>query len=105
MLRTQLIAAIGREVTPADFAKYMVHHQRKLYMPAYAPQPFCFAVRQPERSPEGVVAIETAAQSPATPVHTIRRTTDGAVAPMSLALDAATRVTFYGERHLHCYLD
>ena len=30
MLRKQLIAAIGKEVTPADFAQYMRFHGRKL---------------------------------------------------------------------------
>merc|ERR1719456_332253 len=58
LLRTQLVAAIGRELTPADFRGYMRHHAHKLLLPSYAPQPFCFAVRQPGRSPEGTVAIE-----------------------------------------------
>lgn len=30
MLRKQLIAAIGKEVTPVDFANYMVFHNRKV---------------------------------------------------------------------------
>ncbi len=30
MLRKQIIAAIGKEVTPVDFANYMVYHNRKV---------------------------------------------------------------------------
>ena len=49
----QLIAAIGKEVMPADFAEYMRFHNRKLFVDAYAPVPFCFAVRRSDHhSPE-----------------------------------------------------
>merc|ERR1719456_1570198 len=59
MLRKQLIAAIGKEVMPADFAEYMQFHNRKLFADIYAPVPFCFAVRRSEKhSPEGTLSIE-----------------------------------------------
>ena len=119
MLRAQLVAAVGREISSADFATYLTHHNRKVYRPEYAPQPFCFAVRQPERSPEGVVTIEASrgssggdygggsggASSPNEPIRTLRRSMPGPCPPMSFALDAATRVTFHGERHVHAYVD
>jgi hypothetical protein len=104
LLRSQLTAAIGRELTPDDFASYMRHHAHKLLLPAYAPRPFCFAVRQPDRSPEGVIAMEAMLDGATTPIETIVRTMAEPSPPMSFALDAATRVTFHGERHLHCYI-
>src|SRR5688572_19263670 len=53
MLRTQLIAAIGKEVTPVDFCNYMVYHNRKLFKEQYQPIPFSYAIRQPDHFPEG----------------------------------------------------
>ena len=46
MLRRQLVAALGKEVTPADFDKYMIYHDQRRYRPEFAPEPFCFAVRR-----------------------------------------------------------
>ena len=113
LLRKQLVAAVGRELTPADFSQYMLHHAKKVFRPERAPQPFCFAVRMPERSPEGVVAIEAPRPAgapagdaaPPQPVQTIVRHTAAHCPPMSFALDAATRVLFHGERYLHAYID
>jgi len=51
MLRRQLVAAFGKEVTPADFDKYMVYHDQRRYRPEFAPEPFCFAVRRPDHYP------------------------------------------------------
>eukprot|EP00662_Eupelagonemidae_sp_cell21_P056907 gene56907-biopygen11882 len=72
MLRAQLVAAIGREVGPADFAEYgnakrelgvghnrdcqssiadsLLHtdfHHRRLFRPEFRPAGFCYAVRRP----------------------------------------------------------
>merc|ERR1719197_982479 len=59
MLRKQLIDAIGKEVTPGDFADFMQFHYRKLFADAYAPVPFCFAVRRSDKhGPEGTLSIE-----------------------------------------------
>ena len=49
---TQLVAAIGKVVTPAAFGEYMQFHFRKLYKPAYRPVGFCYAVRRPDHFPE-----------------------------------------------------
>ena len=40
LLWHQLIAAIGKEVTPADFSEYMAFHNRKLFMKLSRPLPF-----------------------------------------------------------------
>jgi hypothetical protein len=109
MLTDQLVAAIGKRLSPTDFAAFMVHHESGLYAPAYAPRPFTFAVRRPGHAPEGVVAIEggAAARTADEPIRTISRQLSSAVdlAPMSFALNAATRVSFSGERHVHAFLD
>jgi len=76
MLRNQVIAAIGKVVTPADFAGYMQYHNRKLFAAQYQPQPFCFAVRRSEdHGPEGFISIEERVGSSgvAQPVQTISR--------------------------------
>ena len=104
MLRKQLIAAIGKELTPVDFTRYMEFHSRKLFREAYRPQPFSHAVRRPEHDPEGVLSIEAQAGSAmADPVPTLMAWTPAA-RPMSFALDASTRVSFLGDRYLHAYI-
>ncbi|KOO32949.1 hypothetical protein Ctob_013122 [Chrysochromulina tobinii] len=105
LLRRQLVAAVGKEVTAADFTKYMAFHFKKVYRPEAAPQPFCFAVRLPDHSSEGVVAIEAAgALGGSEQIATFRRHMSAPAPPMTFALDAATTVTFGGERYLHAYI-
>ena len=104
MLRDQLIAAIGKQLTPADFSAYMDFHHQKLFQPQYRPQPFSYAVRRPDHDPEGVVSIEVNQGSPTSePIRTsVAR--GAAPHPMSFALDAATRVRFDGDRYLHTWV-
>ena len=45
--RKQLIAAIGKEVGPVDFANYQRFHNRKLFRKEYQPRPFSYAIRRP----------------------------------------------------------
>jgi hypothetical protein len=105
MLRKQLIAAIGKELTPVDFSAYMDFHGRKLLKPQYRPQPFSHAIRRPEHYPEGVLSIEADSGGGAMP-DPISTTAAWRAAghPMSFALDAATRVTFLGDRVLHAWI-
>ncbi len=104
MLRKQLVAAIGDEVTPADFSAYMDFHSRKLFKPEFRPRPFSHAVRRPDHSPEGVVSIEAdvGEELPA-PISTAVSRSE-ARRPMSFALDASTRVSFLGDRFLHAWV-
>eukprot|EP00930_Biecheleria_cincta_P046775 TRINITY_DN3230_c0_g1_i1.p1 TRINITY_DN3230_c0_g1~~TRINITY_DN3230_c0_g1_i1.p1 ORF type:complete len:947 (-),score=250.40 TRINITY_DN3230_c0_g1_i1:101-2941(-) len=110
MLRKQLVAAIGKEVSPADFASYMTFHNRKLFKPEYGPKPFCYAVRRSERhSPEGTVSIEEDAVGPggdsniSQPIVSIcaKSSTESF---MTMPLSASTTVSFGGDRYLHAYL-
>eukprot|EP01062_Namystynia_karyoxenos_P084367 TRINITY_DN990_c0_g1_i1.p1 TRINITY_DN990_c0_g1~~TRINITY_DN990_c0_g1_i1.p1 ORF type:complete len:944 (+),score=307.67 TRINITY_DN990_c0_g1_i1:91-2922(+) len=103
MLRNQLIAAIGREIGPSDFAEYMDFHNRQLFRPCYRPRGFCFAVRRPQHFPEGVLSIEAAADTGAgdsKPIQTFIASSE-ATQPMSFPLSAAADLQFLGERHLH----
>lgn len=99
MLRKQLVAAIGKELTPADFTAYMEFHARKLLRPEFRPVPFSYAIRRPEHYPEGILAIEAGADAIST---SVRRTES--TRPMKFALDASTNVTFTGERYLHAWI-
>jgi ubiquitin len=59
LLRKQLVAAIGKEVTPADFDEYMSFHGRKIYNEKYQPKPLVHNVRRsPNHTPEGTLSVE-----------------------------------------------
>jgi len=106
MLYGQLAAAVGKELSSADFTEYMDFHYRKLFKPELKPSRFSYAVRRPGQSPEGVVSIEVplpgagGARSTTVPIQTVAARRE-ATRPMRLALSAATDVEFLGERYLH----
>ena len=53
LMRTQLTAALGRELSPIDLQLYMSFHHRKLFRSTFQPVPFCYTVRRsPAHSPE-----------------------------------------------------
>jgi len=96
LLRRQLVAAIGKELQGSDLDSYFVFHNRKLCKEEFQPIAFCYAVRRPEHCPEGVLSLETANS----PVFTqVCRTT--ASRPMQFQLNAATKISFFGERFVH----
>jgi hypothetical protein len=104
MLRKQLIAAIGKEITAVDFSHYMDFHHRKLLRPGARPQPFSHAIRRPDHDPEGVLSLEAETDdSMADPIATTVAYSH-AERPMSFALDASTRVQFLGDRYLHAWI-
>jgi hypothetical protein len=106
MLYKQLVAAIGKVVTPADFASYMRFHNRKLFRSAFEPRPFCQAIRRPDHYPEGTISIESqlADGSLADPIFTTcRKIAAGqpGAGPMRFPINAATEIVFGGDRFLH----
>lgn len=104
MLRKQLIAAIGKEVTPLDFAEYMVYHNRKIFKEEYQPRPFSYAIRKPDHFPEGTIGIDVkAGNSVSKPINTLVRHSQ-AVRPMRFPINASTHVAFKGDRYLHAYI-
>ena len=106
MLWSQLVAAIGKEVGPSDFFDYMKFHTHKLFRARFQPRPFSYAVRRPGRDPEGMLTIQAASGDASLPEPLM--TCVRSVAPahaMRFSLDAATRVTFRGERYLHSWIN
>lgn len=109
MLRQQLIAAIGKEVSHTDFAEYFKFHNRKLFSGAYRLVPFCFAVRHSARhSPKGLLSIEEQAgghvvESIAEPILTHTASCNHEL-QMQLPISASLNVKFVGERYLHSWL-
>ncbi len=79
---------------PVDFSNYLRFHNRKLFKAAYAPRPFCYAIRRPDHYPEGTLSIEAqmADGSLADPIHTTV-CYSAAARPMRFAIDAATDVS------------
>jgi len=108
MLRKQLIAAIGKEVMPGDFAEFMQFHNRKLFADAYAPIPFCFAVRRSvSHSPEGTLSIEqeTVGGDSNISAPIITTVAHSAGGPnMEFPLSASSSVSFGGDKYLHAWL-
>lgn len=106
MLRQQLVAAIGKEVTVADFAAYMRFHYRKVFQDAYLPAPFSFAVRRSElHSPEGTLSIEEEATGGSTPSQPVcSMSSVGHAQSVTFDLNASTTVSFSGDVHLHAWL-
>jgi hypothetical protein len=104
LLRRQLVAAVGRELSALDFANYMRFHARKIFRAQYAPRAFSLAVRRPGMFPEGSVALDWQPSdgSLSEPVHTLCRQLPSF--PLTLPLNASTRVIIGGERYAHALL-
>jgi len=104
MLRKQLIAAIGKVLTPADFSNYMRFHNRKLFKEEYAPRGYCYAIRRPKHYPEGILSIEEHKDdgSLPQPIETIVAHEDAS--PFHFALDAATSVSMNAQRYIHSWM-
>ena len=104
MLRNQLIAAIGKVLTPADFSNYMRFHNRKLFKEEYAPRGCCYAVRRPQHYPEGILSLEEHKDDGSLPQPIETIVAHYPAAPFHFALDAATRVTMNAERYIHSWM-
>jgi hypothetical protein len=99
MLRSQLAAAVGKEVTAADFESYMAFAYRRLFAERFQPLPFCHSVRRsPSHSPEGTVAIVEGDR----PIGTFAAQREPL--EMGFAVNAATRIRFEGAVWLHGWL-
>eukprot|EP01094_Clydonella_sp_ATCC50884_P018414 TRINITY_DN3404_c0_g1_i2.p1 TRINITY_DN3404_c0_g1~~TRINITY_DN3404_c0_g1_i2.p1 ORF type:complete len:911 (+),score=440.16 TRINITY_DN3404_c0_g1_i2:171-2903(+) len=109
MLYKQLHAAIGKVLSPVDFAEYMRFHNRKLFRSEYQPHPFSYAIRRPHHSPEGVVAIESTCEAkpgavPLTQPVVTSVHCSSAAAPMRFPINASTDIEFTGDRYLHAWV-
>lgn len=99
MLGSQLIEAIGKRLSPEDFSKYMVYHNRLLFQEDYRPKPFCHAIRRPGYSPEGTIDLQFE-QGTNTALETTVRHAE-AQRPMHFSLSSSATVSFLGERFVH----
>jgi hypothetical protein len=102
MLRRQIVAAVGKVVSPSDFAEYMAYHARKKIREEFLPRPFCHAVRRPEHYPEGVVSLDVISTTGAglnSPICTFSRRTRGTT--VRFQLNAATEVDMAGDMFVH----
>eukprot|EP01063_Lacrimia_lanifica_P010589 TRINITY_DN17327_c0_g2_i1.p1 TRINITY_DN17327_c0_g2~~TRINITY_DN17327_c0_g2_i1.p1 ORF type:complete len:869 (+),score=301.22 TRINITY_DN17327_c0_g2_i1:62-2608(+) len=102
LLHSQVVGAVGKELTADDFREYMEFHCRKLFAAAYAPAPFCYAVRRPNSNPEGTVSIEATGAAPV-PMLT-RHYPPSSARPFQFALNASTTLRFNGETFVHAHL-
>lgn len=96
MMRKQLIAAIGQEVSPADFANYMKYHNKKIFKDKFQPRPFSYAVRQPDHYPEGTLGIDLKLDdgSISEPINTIVSKREAVSHPMKFGINASTQVSW-----------
>jgi hypothetical protein len=117
MLTNQLIAAIGKTVTPNDFQEYMKFHHLKVLKEEYRPRNFSYSVRRSNvHSPEGAVRIEminppsgtgSNSNSGSNLLMTMCREyvgTGNTNHLMEVAIDASTKIRFGGERYVHGWL-
>jgi hypothetical protein len=115
IVRKQLVAAIGREISPSDLYDYMRFHNNKIFKDMYALLPFCYAVRRSEsHGPEGVLSIEVKSRNNVggknnipTPIYTVASREvfeNNPETNMEFSLGASTKVSFSGDRHLHAWL-
>merc|ERR1712137_1270284 len=104
MLRKQLIAAIGKELTSNDFDEYMRYHFRKVFKEEYGPKLFAYAIRRPEHYPEGVISIESDGESGTQPIASIvKRMENRGV--MKFPINASTKISFGGETFVHTWIN
>jgi hypothetical protein len=114
MLKTQLVQAIGKQVTAPDFANFMSFHAQKLFAPAYAPRPFSYAIRRPDHYPDGMLSMERQFWSndnnkKKEPIETLVRTIPGddpssPSPPIFMPVNAATKIEIRGHRYVHGWM-
>ncbi len=102
LLRKQIVSAIGKSVSAVDFANYMNYHNSRIFREEYRPVPFSYAIRRPEHTPEGLIAIEASLNdgSIPQPVPTLVASSD-LNEPMQFSIAASAKVAFTGQVHLH----
>ena len=107
MIYDQLVRALGKVVTADDFGEYMLYHNRKVFKTLYAPRALSYSVRSGECAPEGFFSIERvsncAGEIDEAITTTVRKLeTD---ANMKFDLNAASQITFSGNRYIHSFIN
>ena len=115
MLRSQLVAAIGKEISARDFDGFIVSYYHKLFREDVVAEPFVYAVRRPKHYPDGSLSIESTI--PANewskadgfePILTFSRkiqpAVDGSVLSIQMPINAATKIQLEGDQYLHAWV-
>ena len=106
MLRSQLVSAVGREISSSDFDHFVKTFYPKLLKPEYVPESFVYAVRRPNHYPDGTLSIEITSgddNDEFEPVLTSTRKIEGG-ALMRMPINAATSIHLSGEQFLHAWI-
>eukprot|EP01063_Lacrimia_lanifica_P007647 TRINITY_DN14917_c0_g1_i1.p1 TRINITY_DN14917_c0_g1~~TRINITY_DN14917_c0_g1_i1.p1 ORF type:complete len:875 (+),score=280.16 TRINITY_DN14917_c0_g1_i1:48-2672(+) len=107
VLRKQLVAAVGKVITPLDFAAYMTFHNRKVFSKEAQPRPFAHAIRSAAGGdPVGTLTLEAkTADGGVAPIATFaRQIPEDRCGPMRFALSAGMEARFGGARWVHGYV-
>jgi len=101
MMENQLIAAIGKRLTPNDLDKFVKYHNAKLLCPQ--PQPFSHCIRQPKHYPVGLLSIESQ-NGENECIHSHSREVNS-TSSLKIPLSAATVLELTGRQLLHGYMN
>eukprot|EP00548_Thalassiothrix_antarctica_P002812 CAMPEP_0194134468 /NCGR_PEP_ID=MMETSP0152-20130528/4546_1 /TAXON_ID=1049557 /ORGANISM="Thalassiothrix antarctica, Strain L6-D1" /LENGTH=1063 /DNA_ID=CAMNT_0038830223 /DNA_START=66 /DNA_END=3257 /DNA_ORIENTATION=+ len=108
MLRSQLVTAIGKEINPEDFNRFVSFHNRKIFAPQFRPTSFSYTVRRPNHYPDGVIAIESkisdTGKTEPINTHTCYIPGDEKDA-MMIPINSSTTLEMTGDRYLHGWMN
>eukprot|EP00941_MAST-03F_sp_MAST-3F-sp1_P002185 g2185.t1 len=103
MLRKQVVAAIGKEVQPSDFAEYMNYHNQLTFKKQYCPTCFSYSIRSNANvSPVGEFSITDINGRPSRTFAREINISDSQ--SLKFAINASTDVECTGRVHLHATL-
>ena len=100
MLERKIIAALGQEVSPQDFAAFARFQMHKLLLPDFRPLPLSYSIRRTlAHDADGTVALEMDDE----PVQVLTQSFKDDQR-LSFPIGAATTVVLGGARYLHGWL-
>lgn len=103
MLYKQLNDAIGKFINSKDLNEFVRFHNQRLFLDSYAPEPFCYAIRQQGHYPDGIISIEDKANENAL-TFTRKLENKGTHNPMYIPINSATSVELKGDMYLHAWM-
>lgn len=103
MLRSQLIQAIGKRLSPQDFDEFISFYSKRIFAEPYRPGPFSYAVRRENHYPDGMFSIES--EDTRVPINTaVKRVSGTSSTPLKISIDASTSIEIGGDRLLHGWI-
>jgi hypothetical protein len=103
LLRVNLVASVGKELSAADFSRYMIYHNA-VFKDDHCPKAFCFNIRCEEHSPEGVLSLECRNDDDGCcdPVHTfVSQSLISQSQMMRFSIDSSAKISFVGNLFVH----